>query len=102
MISSLSIFKSLSRYSLVLRSKTLMVRHAQICTEASNVLIMALMRDKQVESPSNTRDDSEIEGKERAHKGGAENVGLQTKSSLGLDFRTTGWFIYKGDSPYPN
>jgi len=36
-----------------------------------------------------------IEGKrERAHKGGAENVGLQTKSSLGLDFRTTGWFIY--------
>ena len=29
-----------------------------------------------IESPSNTRDDSEIEEKERAHKGGAENVGL--------------------------
>ena len=40
--------------------------------------------------------------KERAHKGGAENVGLQTKSSLGLDFRTTGWLIYRGDGSYPN
>jgi len=59
------------------------------------------MRDKQVESPSNTRDDSKIEGKERAHKGGAKNIGLQTKSSLGLDFRTTGWLIYRGDGLYP-
>jgi len=44
-----------------------------------------------------------IEGKrERAHKGGAENVGLQTKSSLGLDFRTNGWLIYRRDGSYPN
>jgi len=43
----------------------------------------------------------EIEGG-REHTRGAENVGLQTKSSLGLDFRTTSWFIYKGDGPYPN
>ena len=40
--------------------------------------------------------------KERAHKGGAENVGLQTKSSLELDFRTTGWLIYRRDGSYPN
>jgi len=45
---------------------------------------------------------SEIEKRGRAHKEGAENVGLQTKSSLGLNFRTTGWFIYRGDGLYPN
>jgi len=43
---------------------------------------MMLMRDKQVESPSDTRDDSEIEGKEGAHKRGAENVGLQNQVKL--------------------
>jgi len=63
--------------------------------------MVTLMRDK-AESPSNTRDDFRDRGKERAHKGGAENVGLQTKSSLGLDFRTTDWLIYRGDGPYPN
>ena len=43
----------------------------------------------EVEPPSETRDDSEIEIKGRARKGRAFKMfGLETKSSLRLDFRT--------------
>ena len=44
---------------------------------------------EQVESPSNARDDSEIEGREEHTRGWSfKTFGLETKSSLRLDCRT--------------
>ena len=47
--------------------------------------------NEQVEVSSVARDDSEFTGLERrSHQGAFKNVGLKTKSSLGLDCRNTG------------
>ena len=55
-----------------------------------------------MESPSNTRDDSEVEVKgESTQEGAFKTFGLETKSSLRLDFRAKGRLIYKSVAIYP-
>ena len=60
------------------------------------------MKWKQVESPSSTRDDSEIEVRGESTQGQAfKTFGLETKSSLRLDFRARAGLIYRSVVIYP-
>ena len=57
---------------------------------------------KEVESPSKTRDDSEREVIERSTQGRAFKMfGLETKSSLRLDFKAKASLIYRFVVIYP-
>jgi len=56
----------------------------------------------EVESPSNTRDDSEVEVRgESTQEWAFKMFGLETKSSLRLDFRDRGGLIYRSVAIYP-